>query len=551
MGKHASFLVVGIVVVAALLGPTVGGRYLAQWHGENKQMTRTGQIADDVLRRTEHTSEQVVDAFTGLAALPRQAPCSAAMIRAMESIDAASFQLQAVGYVEDNRVRCSSLGRNMRGLALGKPDYTTVNGVAVRRTCTLPGNPAVSLLVVTDTRTGFSAFVHPDMPIDVGSSDARLSVGVLGAAGSAVLLGRGQFSKQWAAALGGAAQATFLTDSHVVALRRSARYDLVVYAALPLDEVQADVARMTAILVPVGLVAGILLALAVLFFVRQQLAMPAMIKQGLKRNEFYLEYQPIVHLQTGRWVGAEALLRWRRSNGETIRPDLFIPVAEAMGLMRKVTERVFKLVQQDAPGLFARHPECRLSINLSAEDMHCPQSADQLLELSRTTGAGPGNLVVEATERCFMQADLASDTVDRLRRLGFKVAIDDFGTGYSSLSYLQNFNMDYLKIDKSFIDTIDTDAPTSHVVLHIIALAKDLDLMMVAEGVETTAQADFLRSRGVQYGQGWLFAKPMRFDEFLRGFQQHAAGPGACTQLLAARRGGTRSSNSAASVAMQ
>jgi sensor c-di-GMP phosphodiesterase-like protein len=538
MCKHASFLGAAIVVAAALLGPTVGAHYLAQWHGESRQMAKAGQIAEEVMRRTEHTSAQVLEAFSTLAALRRDDPCSPEMIRAMEAIDAASFQLQAVGYVENGRVACSSLGRDVQGLALGKPDYTTAKQIAVRKAWPLPRKPAVSLLVVTDTRTGFTAFVHPDMPIDVAGGGDHLSVGVLGASDKAALLSHGSFSTQWPASLQGAPSATFLTASHVVALRRSARYDLVAYAALPIAEVHADTARTGKVLVPAGLVAGVLLAIALMFLVRQRLAMPAMIRQGLKRNEFYLEYQPIVHLQTGRWVGAEALLRWRRRNGEVIRPDLFIPVAEEMGLMRKITRRVCKLVQQDAAGLFVRHPACRLSINLSAEDMHSPASVDQLLELSRVTGAGPGNLVVEATERGFMQAELAGETVDRLRRHGFMVAMDDFGTGYSSLSYLENFNMDYLKIDKSFIDTIDTDAPASHVVPHIIALARDLDLMMVAEGVETAAQATFLRSRGVQYGQGWLFGKPMRFSEFLRLFQQHGADAGTCADLQAARRAG-------------
>jgi len=283
--------------------------------------------------------------------------------------------------------------------------------------------------------------------------------------------------------------------------------------------------------VPAAALIGLLLAATVLALARQQGSIAAELRRALRRNEFYLRYQPIIELASGRCVGVEALLRWRRATGEQIGPDLFIPVAEQSGIITRLTERVLELVEADAGAYLAAHPDFHVAINLSSADLQSTAIVDLVEGFLRRSGASPSNLIVEITERGFLDMDNALRVIGALRTRGIEVAIDDFGTGYSSLSYLEAMELDFLKIDRSFIDTIGTGAPTSQVVRHIIPMARTLGLRMIAEGVESEAQASFLREHAVQYAQGWLFGRPMAFAEAVKpGAQQ----PGHSAQSVGA-----------------
>ncbi|HTY48431.1 MAG TPA: EAL domain-containing protein, partial [Steroidobacteraceae bacterium] len=288
----------------------------------------------------------------------------------------------------------------------------------------------------------------------------------------------------------------------------------------PVSHVTAQTRAAAEVLLPVGAAAGLMMAMATLYLARQQLAMPALIRSALKRQEFFLKYQPVVELQTGRWVGVEALIRWQRKGQEVARPEHFISVAEEAGLIQRITQRVTELAARDLEDLFVRWPEFHVAINVSCSDLESGRTLEFLERLAQRTGAGPGNLVVEVTERGLVRPEVARHIIHGLRAAGMRVAIDDFGTGYSSLSYLQSFELDFLKIDQSFVDAVNLDVSTSQVVLHIIEMAKSLDLKIIAEGVETQAQAAFLRERGVQFAQGWLFGRPLTRDELIARLAQ-------------------------------
>lgn len=525
MTKTTATLITIIAGLFAIAMPILLALHVANRQGEEAELARVLGYARDALHHSDSSADQIYEGIARLAKAGNEA-CGPAELALMRKIDLASSYIQAIGRVRGDRLICSSLGggSSEAQFDIGRPDIQTSTGSKVRRNVVFPFAQGVTFTVVE--REGFAAIIHKDLPIDVSTSEGDLSLATITPDNRQTRSARGSIRVEWMDELRGRQETTFIEGQQIVAVVKSRRYATVVVAALPIQHLQARTRSTALVLVPAGLVASALLVWALLRAVRLQLALPAVLKVALRRQEFFLVYQPIVDLATGRWVGAEALIRWRRPNGELVRPDLFIPVAEESGLIERVTAEVLRLAGRDAAGLFSRHADFHLAINLSAADLQSHHTLELLGQLARQTGAAAGNLLVEATERGFMNADVAREMVKQVRADGIRVAIDDFGTGYSSLSYLETFELDYLKIDKSFVDKIGTEAATSQVALHIIEMAKDLKLAMIAEGVETEAQARFLRDHGVQYAQGWLFSKPLPFGELQAGLAaQGAAAP--------------------------
>jgi sensor c-di-GMP phosphodiesterase-like protein len=203
-----------------------------------------------------------------------------------------------------------------------------------------------------------------------------------------------------------------------------------------------------------------------------------------------------------------------------VSPELFIPVAERGKLILDLSNCVMQMIARDTAGYLATHPDFHVAINLSASDFQTDAIVGKIEHLIAACGAKPSNFILEITERSFLNLDAARTVLQELRKREIAVAIDDFGTGYSSLSYLESLHVDYLKIDRSFIEAIGTGAPTSQVVGHIIEMARTMHLKMIAEGIESDAQAAFLRERHVQFAQGWSFGKPMPFGDIVRRLRE-------------------------------
>jgi sensor c-di-GMP phosphodiesterase-like protein len=251
-----------------------------------------------------------------------------------------------------------------------------------------------------------------------------------------------------------------------------------------------------------------------------------MLASAMRRDELEVHYQPIVSLQSGTVEGVEALLRWPQHDGPWSRPEVFVRAAEELGIVGRLTSYLLERLRIDAPKILGRIPNGFVSVNLSSSDLHSRDIIGSLRRLLSETGLEPSQLVLEATEHSFVDPKMALEIVREIRSLGIRVGIDDFGTGFSSLSYLTNLPMDFLKIDRAFVETVGSDSATSEVALHIVQMASSLKMDIIAEGVETEDQAAFFRDRGVRYAQGWLFARAMPADQVVTFLDRGDSRPG-------------------------
>lgn len=470
------------------------------------------QLAEQALRRNELITDQVYQAIRDMEAAGLRDPCSREARDLMARIALRSSHLQAVAYVRKDRIVCSSV--DVADIDIGPAEYVTTNGSEVRSSRRLPFGGDSTYRITASASSGYAAVVHSELAFDILRTGDEVALGLVGMANMKPITRYGTWRPEWAQRLGSGRRASFFDGDYVVALRKSERYAYFAYAAIPARQLQAAWNSQAMLLVPMGIVAGLVLAFSVYLVTRQQLGLPAQLRSALRRDgELYLVYQPVVDMASRKWVGAEALLRWRRSSGESISPAIFIPLAERNNLIGQVTRKVISMVARDAADLLRTRPDFFISINFASTDLHDQELTEHLASVMHAHGLNPASLPIEATERTFIDAEQSRAAIQRLRSLGHRVAIDDFGTGYSSLSYLTKLEVDTLKIDRSFVETIGTGAVTANVVSHIIEMGKSLKLRMVAEGVETEAQALYLQERGVQLAQGWLFSQALGIGE--------------------------------------
>ena len=236
------------------------------------------------------------------------------------------------------------------------------------------------------------------------------------------------------------------------------------------------------------------------------------LRHAIERNDFELFYQPIIGLDTAQLVGFEALVRWNHPQRGLVPPDEFIPISESTGLIIPMTVQILNSACKQIVAWQEDDPDRPLSVavNLSGKHFAHPGLVEQIRTVIAESGIDPACLKLELTESAVMEnAQMAVLMLRQIKETGVQISLDDFGTGYSSLSYLHQFPIDQLKVDRSFVSSMEENTRNGEIVRTVITLAKALNLKVVAEGIESIHQYHQLRKLGCEYGQGYLFSRPL------------------------------------------
>ncbi|HDS1815601.1 TPA: EAL domain-containing protein [Pseudomonas putida] len=505
---------------ALLLTASIGIALQQMKQSESEQMNAQGER---FLERLEQVFGQLREGVDILQAQPLRG-CNPAMLAALQRVGLSSRFIYEAAYVDAN-VACSNRGDERAFEPLRAPDIKGPTYSYWLNTTTEPDENLAALMLGRGNFVVSTSRGHLTDVVDLPPGGSLVVVLDNGTRAIPVL-GPPQLwppPSAWSASHNSLLE---LSDRLIYRMpTKSPDYQLVLIA--PRASLPLRMNGMLWLLFPGSVLAACCIGWLVLQLILQRRSMSSELQHALRRGELQVLYQPIIELDTRRCVGAEALVRWRRPDGTLTSPDLFIPLAENTGQIRQITDFVLQRVLEQLGQLLRSHRNLYISVNLAACDVMVPRIgrvAARLLALHRVAAS---QIAFEVTERGLIDVVVARDNLQALRAVGHQVLIDDFGTGYCSLAYLQTLPVDCLKIDKAFIDALGHDAASSGVAPHIIRMAHDLHLRVIAEGIECEDQAVLLNSEGVNYGQGWLFARPLNARQFAelvtRGRRQ---GPG-------------------------
>ncbi|QYD68040.1 EAL domain-containing protein [Paraburkholderia edwinii] len=499
----------------ATVAPVLTSLYAAREDALARAQRDLHQFAAKAVIRSELVSYQAFAAIADIARIPGNA-CSPDKADALRRVVFSYRYVQDAGVYGNGIYRCSALLGDVSARAhlLPAPDWRSKDGFQVWFHQTLPLDVARDTIVIG--RGGNYVTLDPQSYVDVidpaGRSIAAVNVDV----GKVFAVSSGADADEM---LNAWRRAGEFDDPHwLYSVARSSTRPLGVVARSPRPRLFGQWTTLLAVWLSAGIVVGGTLGWLTLRLLSRERSLPVLLERAIRREEIDVHYQPVVRLRDRACVGVEALARWQL-DGQVIAPDVFVPIAEERALLQPLTDLVLDKVLRELGAHLLADSAFYVSINVGSADLQTDRFLHVLRARLTGTNIHPQQLRIEATERSFLDAEATRQTIAAFRSAGHPIYIDDFGTGYSSLAYLQNFRVDVLKIDKSFIDTIAQEAASSIVAPHIIAMAHALGLEIVAEGIEHEAQVDYLLLRGVQYGQGWLFAKALTASalaDFLR-----------------------------------
>lgn len=502
---------VALALVLPVLG-CIGWTWLHALNSERAQAATAGRI---VRVQTEQILTNALDILPRVAALAAQ-PCQAVHANLLRWGTLNPY-FRSLLLVRRDRIYCSSV--------LGDVDYDTGTFprwpagtpptqwfVSVAGTPLAPERPALLLGMAGEGGRGGVVVIDGRYVQDLLNAVSSLGVYQL-----EVTLGRGTpiRSEAWS----DSASERLFESTETIA----GRDDLSVRVMAPAETVVRAWQQLLIAYLPVALLCGALLAIGAYRLQVNRQSFKEQLRRAMLADEFHVEYQPVYGLANGRCEGVEALLRWTRPGVGPVRPDIFIAAAEAENMIVPLTQHLLRLIRRDMQA-WVTPPDFHIAVNVAPEHLSSPALVPDVQAFR--AAVRPSLMVLEITERSLITDNgQARANIDALRAQGVFVAIDDFGTGHCSLSYLQRFPVDYLKIDKGFVHAIQPTGEETPVLDVIITLAHRLGLAVVAEGVETPDQFNYLTQRGVAFIQGYLFARPMPSADFVRWYAEKAAQP--------------------------
>jgi sensor c-di-GMP phosphodiesterase-like protein len=516
----ARFVTTVLILAAAILvavAPVLGLRWAVSTHASAQAQRTLDGVTRRMLQHAEAVLAEAADAAAALARGVGEECTPAARARLARAVHDSTALRNAVVLDPAGRAVCAAAEIPLNGLDRLAWRATRDRDLLLARTAASPeGRNALALR----RRAGARAIVVTLTPdahlLDVVPTDWR--AGALGALtlDDGTVLGTVPSNAEMAQ-----------SGEHVAllsAMLPSERFPLAVSLAVPVDVARSAVGPLAALVDVGGGLVGFTFVVLVVQAARRPRSVYDALERGIRRREFVPFYQPVFQIQTGRLVGCEVLVRWRRKDGSIVPPGAFISQAEESGLAVEMTRQLMAAARDEMSEAYRARPELKLAFNLFADHFSDLSLVDEVRETFRTGGVRYGQIVFEITERYPLpNLNRAKVAISGLQALGCRVSLDDAGTGHGGLAYLQTLGMDQIKIDKLFIDSITVSSASAPIVDSLIELGRSLGMEIVAEGVETAAQLQYLKARGVHCAQGYLFAKPLPGPAYLQLVQGLAA----------------------------
>ncbi|ELT1815581.1 EAL domain-containing protein [Enterobacter hormaechei] len=507
--------VVGIIMVVML--PVMLALWFAQLRAVSEISAQLRKFAELALNKTERVIQQV-DLAREDAEKYQGKVCTPEHRQYMLNVSRGRLFVADLIYAEGQSFLCSTLFTPDHPYTIPAANYTRKPDVAIYYFRDTPFFDGYKMIYMQ--RGNYVAVVNPLSYSEVMSDDRSLSWGVYDTVSNAFFSVSQKANISLLHSMLRHQETTFQKGDRFYTIVKSGQRPIAAIVSTSSARFYKTLYHQATLTLPLGIICSIIILLVWSRTHREFNSPGRLLHRALNKRQLCVHYQPIIDIKNNQCVGAEALLRWPGFNGQVMSPAEFIPLAEKEGMIERITDYVVEEVFSDLGHFLAAHPGLYVSINLSASDFHSSRLIALISDKARFYSVRAQQIKIEVTERGFIDVPKTTPVIQAFRQAGYEVAIDDFGTGYSNLHNLYSLNVDILKIDKSFIDTLTTNS-TSHLIAeHIIEMAQSLRLKTIAEGVETGEQVSWLLKRGVQYCQGWHFAKAMPPQAFMAWQQQ-------------------------------